>query len=84
MCGFALGTFMEEVRIFPFDKWVNEKQNTELPCQKYLSEETGLGLLSAKLQDLPELLTLFPDLSPGVNEVSCPKFSVKVFCEMKS
>lgn len=75
---------MEEVRIFPFDKWVNEKQNTELPCQKSLSEETDLGLLSAKLQDLPELLTLFPDLSPDVYEVPCPKFSVKVFCEMKS
>lgn len=40
-------------------------------------QNTGLGLLSANLQGLPELLTLFPDLSPDVNEAPCPKFSVK-------
>lgn len=45
-------------------------------------QNMGLGLLRANLQDLPELLTLYPDLSPDVNEV--PKFPVKVFCEVKS
>lgn len=40
-------------------------------------QNAGLCLFNAKLQGLPELLTLFPDLSPDVNEGPCPKFSVK-------